>query len=77
MNEKCYLNNSFTFDLAEIKAFSFEIMLFLLIWGEAANIRHMPECLCFLFHKMVEFLLITCIFNRLEKSEWVGHKMLQ
>lgn len=26
-----------------------EIILFHLIWGEAANLRHMPECLCFLF----------------------------
>jgi len=26
--------------------------LFLLIWGEAANLRHVPECLCFLFHRM-------------------------
>lgn len=28
-----------------------DMLLFLLIWGEAANLRHMPECLCFLFHK--------------------------
>ncbi|MCO5556549.1 hypothetical protein L7F22_010099 [Adiantum nelumboides] len=26
--------------------------LFLLIWGEAANLRFMPECLCFIFHNM-------------------------
>ncbi|KAH7422349.1 hypothetical protein KP509_12G004600 [Ceratopteris richardii] len=26
--------------------------LYLLIWGEAANLRFMPECLCFLFHNM-------------------------
>jgi callose synthase len=31
-----------------------DMLLFLLIWGEAANIRHMPECLCFLFHKTME-----------------------
>lgn len=24
--------------------------LYLLIWGEAANLRFMPECLCFVFH---------------------------
>eukprot|EP00962_Isochrysis_galbana_P057810 scaffold30368_cov73-Isochrysis_galbana.AAC.1 len=24
----------------------------MLIWGEAANLRHLPECLCFLFHQM-------------------------
>ncbi|KAF9617201.1 hypothetical protein IFM89_035083 [Coptis chinensis] len=26
--------------------------LYLLIWGEAANIRFMPECLCYVFHNM-------------------------
>jgi hypothetical protein len=26
------------------------ISLFLLIWGEAANLRFMPECLCFIYH---------------------------
>eukprot|EP00658_Telonema_sp_P-2_P083187 TRINITY_DN8943_c0_g1_i8.p1 TRINITY_DN8943_c0_g1~~TRINITY_DN8943_c0_g1_i8.p1 ORF type:complete len:2058 (+),score=512.22 TRINITY_DN8943_c0_g1_i8:149-6322(+) len=30
------------------------LMLWLLIWGEAANIRHMPECLAWLYHKMME-----------------------
>lgn len=26
--------------------------LFLLIWGEAANLRFMPECLCYIYHHM-------------------------
>ncbi|XP_068639765.1 callose synthase 5-like [Aristolochia californica] len=26
--------------------------LYLLIWGEAANARFMPECLCYIFHNM-------------------------
>ncbi|XP_056169325.1 callose synthase 3-like [Syzygium oleosum] len=26
--------------------------LYLLIWGEAANLRFMPECLCYIFHRM-------------------------
>ncbi|XP_024041521.1 callose synthase 7 isoform X1 [Citrus clementina] len=30
------------------------IGLFLLIWGEASNIRFMPECICYIFHKMAE-----------------------
>ncbi|TDH72086.1 hypothetical protein CCR75_000781 [Bremia lactucae] len=29
-----------------------QIALFLLIWGESANLRFVPECLCFLYHKM-------------------------
>ncbi|KAM3746808.1 hypothetical protein ACB098_06G229100 [Castanea mollissima] len=28
------------------------IGLFLLIWGEASNVRFMPECLCYIFHNM-------------------------
>ncbi|CAA7402084.1 unnamed protein product [Spirodela intermedia] len=28
------------------------IALHFLIWGEASNIRFMPECLCYIFHKM-------------------------
>lgn len=29
-----------------------QVALFLLIWGESGNLRFMPECLCFLYHKM-------------------------
>ncbi|XP_077226535.1 glucan synthase-like 4 [Tasmannia lanceolata] len=28
------------------------ICLYLLIWGEASNLRFMPECLCYIFHHM-------------------------
>ncbi|XXG90537.1 hypothetical protein AAC387_Pa12g2278 [Persea americana] len=28
------------------------IGLYLLIWGEASNIRFMPECICYIFHHM-------------------------
>ncbi|KAF7833505.1 callose synthase 7-like [Senna tora] len=28
------------------------IALYLLIWGEASNIRFMPECICYIFHHM-------------------------
>jgi len=31
-----------------------DLVLFFCIWGEACNIRHMPECLWFLYHKMME-----------------------
>eukprot|EP00966_Prymnesium_polylepis_P080743 1870926-Prymnesium_polylepis.1 len=27
-----------------------DLLLFFLIWGEAANVRHMPEALCFIFY---------------------------
>ncbi|CAN1140669.1 Putative callose synthase 8 [Linum perenne] len=32
------------------------IGLYLLIWGEAANLRLMPECLCYIFHQMANEL---------------------
>ncbi|XP_068639698.1 callose synthase 9 isoform X2 [Aristolochia californica] len=32
------------------------VSLFYLIWGEAANIRFLPECLCYMFHHMVREL---------------------
>ncbi|KAI3844011.1 hypothetical protein MKW92_016962 [Papaver armeniacum] len=30
--------------------------LYLLIWGEGANVRFMPECLCYIFHNMASEL---------------------
>lgn len=33
---------------------SVDLCLFFFIWGEASNLRHSPEFLCFLFHKMKE-----------------------
>ncbi|XP_071742690.1 callose synthase 9 [Rutidosis leptorrhynchoides] len=32
------------------------ISLYFLIWGEAANVRFLPECLCYIFHRMGEEL---------------------
>ena len=29
-------------------------LVFLLIWGESANLKHLPECLCFLYHKIMQ-----------------------
>ncbi|KAL4118542.1 hypothetical protein PRIC2_010867 [Phytophthora ramorum] len=33
-----------------------ELVLFLLLWGEAGNLRFMPECVCFLYHNMAKKL---------------------
>ncbi|RLN46434.1 hypothetical protein BBJ28_00008407 [Nothophytophthora sp. Chile5] len=30
-----------------------DVMLYFLIWGEAANVRHMPEAVCYLYHQML------------------------
>lgn len=32
------------------------ISLYLLIWGESANLRFMPECICYIFHNMAHEL---------------------
>lgn len=33
-----------------------DLALYLLIWGESSNLRHMPECICFLFHSALRDL---------------------
>ncbi|KAK4438966.1 Callose synthase 7 [Sesamum alatum] len=39
------------------------IALYLLIWGEASNIRFMPECLCYIFHHMANEMYGTLFGN--------------
>ncbi|GFQ05882.1 callose synthase 7 [Phtheirospermum japonicum] len=39
------------------------IALFLLIWGEASNIRFMPECICYIFHRMAHDMYGTLFGN--------------
>lgn len=34
--------------------------LYLLIWGEAANVRFMPECLCYIFHNVSTLQISKC-----------------
>lgn len=34
----------------EMQKMMFEVALFKLLWSEAANLRHTPELLCWLFH---------------------------
>ncbi|KAJ9549228.1 hypothetical protein OSB04_021771 [Centaurea solstitialis] len=40
------------------------ISLYFLIWGEAANVRYLPECLCYIFHgvRIYEINVLDC-FN--------------
>ncbi|KAL8138257.1 hypothetical protein V2J09_004258 [Rumex salicifolius] len=40
----------------EIRRELLYVSLYLLIWGEAANLRFCPECLCFIFHNMAHEL---------------------
>ncbi|KAL6536023.1 Callose synthase 7 [Orobanche hederae] len=39
------------------------IGLYLLIWGEASNIRFMPECICYIFHHMADHMYGTSFAN--------------
>ncbi|XP_024969515.1 callose synthase 10 isoform X4 [Cynara cardunculus var. scolymus] len=34
----------------------FLVSLYFLIWGEAANVRFLPECICYIFHNMAREL---------------------
>ncbi|CAI5500419.1 unnamed protein product [Closterium sp. Naga37s-1] len=46
--------------------------LFLLIWGEAANVRFLPECLCYLFHQMASELAGMMQKTAAEHSRMMG-----
>ena len=40
------------------------IGLYLLIWGEAANLRFMPECLCYIYHHVCTVQILHEIAKR-------------
>ncbi|XWS41048.1 hypothetical protein CRYUN_Cryun17cG0047500 [Craigia yunnanensis] len=42
------------------------ISLYLLIWGEASNIRFMPECICYIFHNMANEVY-GVVFNNVHR----------
>ncbi|KDO25777.1 hypothetical protein SPRG_09073 [Saprolegnia parasitica CBS 223.65] len=47
-----------------------ELMLYLCIWGEAGNLRHMPECICYLYHQMMTMLNGDLNFSFLQPPLW-------
>ena len=49
-----------------------DLVLWFCIWGEAANLRHMPECLWFLYHKMMEEYTQSEGFTQ-TRSLYAGH----
>jgi callose synthase len=49
-----------------------ELVLFFCIWGECSNLRHMPECMWFLYHKMMEEY-IMCEGYTQTRSLYAGH----
>lgn len=49
-----------------------DLVLFFCIWGEGANIRHMPECMWFLYHKMMEEYTLSEGYTQ-TRSLYAGH----
>ncbi len=49
-----------------------DLVLFFCVWGEACNIRHMPECLWFLYHKMMEEYILSEGYTQ-NRSLYAGH----
>lgn len=49
-----------------------DLVLWFCIWGEASNLRHMPECLWFLYHKMMEEYTKSEGFSQ-TRSLYAGH----
>jgi len=43
----------------------FLVSLYFLIWGEAANVRFLPECICYIFHNVRYHIVVdyTPIFR--------------
>eukprot|EP00562_Extubocellulus_spinifer_P006927 CAMPEP_0178517366 /NCGR_PEP_ID=MMETSP0696-20121128/25651_1 /TAXON_ID=265572 /ORGANISM="Extubocellulus spinifer, Strain CCMP396" /LENGTH=2108 /DNA_ID=CAMNT_0020147789 /DNA_START=313 /DNA_END=6639 /DNA_ORIENTATION=+ len=49
-----------------------DLVLFFCIWGEGANVRHMPECMWFLYHKMMEEYTLSEGYTQ-TRSLYAGH----
>ncbi|KAF5744039.1 callose synthase 7-like isoform X1 [Tripterygium wilfordii] len=49
------------------------IGLYLLIWGEASNIRFMPECICYIFHNMANEIYGVLYSNALPVTGETQH----
>lgn len=52
------------------------IGLYLLVWGEAANLRFMPECLCYIFHHVC-WKICFCFFPLMIDSELVWYCIVE
>ena len=49
-----------------------DLVLYFCIWGEGANLRHMSECLWFLYHKMMEDYIKSEGYTQ-TRSLYAGH----
>lgn len=49
-----------------------DLVLFFCVWGEAANLRHMAECIWFLYHKMMQEYVQSEGYTQ-TRSLYAGH----
>lgn len=49
-----------------------DLVLYFCIWGEGCNLRHMPECTWFLYHKMMREYMLTEGYRQ-TRSLYAGH----
>lgn len=49
-----------------------DLVLYFCIWGEGSNLRHMPECVWFLYHKMMEEYIKSEGYTQ-TRSLYAGH----
>jgi callose synthase len=49
-----------------------DLVLFFCVWGEGSNLRHMPECLWFLYHKTMEEYIKSEGYTQ-TRSLYAGH----
>jgi callose synthase len=49
-----------------------DLVLYVCVWGEGANLRHMPECVWFLYHKMMEEYVQSEGYTQ-TRSLYAGH----
>jgi callose synthase len=49
-----------------------DLVLYFCVWGEGANLRHMPECVWFLYHKMMEEYIQSEGYTQ-TRSLYAGH----
>ncbi|RHY30708.1 hypothetical protein DYB32_004084 [Aphanomyces invadans] len=54
-----------------------DLMLYFLIWGESANLRHMPECLCYLYHQMMSTLIKEALHSEGRPAGWFLNAVLR
>ncbi|KAF8031161.1 hypothetical protein BT93_D0383 [Corymbia citriodora subsp. variegata] len=66
-----HLQLSTSLDVPSLRRELLYVSLYLLIWGESANLRFMSECICYVFHHMAMELKLI-LNNDIEKPSFYG-----